>query len=209
LSLELDERELCKIVIYRQNENLFTSPVTHAQSSRVKQLYFFSIMAKTNIKETTADGPIYTDSTYCGSDEKRAHYVNHHMKGKQPSELADDRELAKSKDLGLTKSGWFAHRWKKSDGSYAYAILGPDDTVYTSKRKAQSAHKGGEEIYIQCQRKDENGNICGAIRTAFATSDVGCNKCGGAKRKVSGDKWIIVSKPSDTSDIQVSINLFK
>jgi len=162
-----------------------------------------------NIKERTANGPIYTDSAYCNSDEKREHYANNHMKGKSASELADDRKLAKSKELGLTKSGWFAHRWKKSDGAYAYAILGPDDTVYTSKRKAQSAHKGGEEIYIQCQRKDENDNICGAIRTAFATSHVGCNTCGGVKARVSDDKWIIVPKPSDTSAVQVSINLFK
>ena len=157
-----------------------------------------------SVKETNADGDIYTESAYYKSAEKREHYANNHMKGKSASELADDRGTAEG--LGLTKPGWFVHRFKGSS-DYAYAILGPDGTIYTNKRKAQNVHKNGVEVYIQCQRKDENGVICGAIKKGFSTSNMGCQTCGGATAKVSGDKWIIVPKPSDTSAIQVSINL--
>lgn len=166
-----------------------------------------------SVKETNADGDVYTESAYYQSAEKREHYANNHMKGKSASELANDRETAEG--LGLTKPGWFVHRFKGSSSDYAYAILGPDNTVYTNKRKAQNVHKNGVEIYIQCQRKDENGNICGAIRTAFATSDVGCNTCGGTRQKVTITDastikvWKKVPKPSNTSAIRVSTNLFK
>ena len=160
---------------------------------------------KGGVKETNADGVIYTDSAYSNSAEKRAHYVNHHMKGKQPSQLADDRETAEG--LGLIEPGWFVHAWSDTRGTISYAILGPDNAVYTNKSKAISAHKRAAEIYLQCQRKVSGNRICGAIKKAYDNSMVGCDTCGGGQARVTTKKaWKIVSKESiaDTSSVTVS-----
>ena len=141
---------------------------------------------KGGVKETNADGVIYTDSAYSNSAEKRAHYVNHHMKGKQPSQLADDRETAEG--LGLIEPGWFVHAWSDTRGTISYAILGPDNAVYTNKSKAISAHKRAAEIYLQCQRKVSGNRICGAIKKAYDNSMPSCDTCGGGPTGTGNDQ---------------------
>lgn len=198
--------------MFLQNENnLFTSllqnKTTKVSRDLVLVLYIDNMprRVKGGVKETNADGVIYTDSAYSNSAEKRAHYVNHHMKGKQPSQLADDRETAER--LGLTEPGWFVHAWSDTRGIISYAILGPDNAVYTNKTKAISAHNRAAEIYLQCQRKVSGNRICGAIKKAYDNSMPSCDTCGGGQARVTTKKaWKIVSKESitDTSSVTVS-----
>ena len=70
----------------------------------------------------------------------REEFAKKHMKRDEV-----ERELAKSK--GLTKNGWYCNELGKDGYGYpCYAIIGPNNTVYTNLKTATKAHDGMSDI---------------------------------------------------------------